>query len=421
MILTTADTLLSLEEFRRILQMHPYHFWQLADDDLVPVTSACDDLLFQWDWMNADAISRLGIIEAIRQAEQKLFGYLHFDLAPRYRTHIEDWPRFLNENLYRWLPADSTGRFISLRLPYQEIRSVGTVEQTLIGSAAVTLGYRPAGLPATFVATIATTITDPDQLAVYFAPADRYDPALPLTAWRIRPVSISISGGTATIRGSAWQLVRPELYDDPTTPNELDPTDLATYVASISVYVERVTSNGTTVDTAQAALIWETRPYPLWCDVPPSSSDPAAVGKAVARVGVRDAALGIVTPAQAVYDATAATWSQVFFSTGYEPDRVEVRTLAGLPLVNGQMHRYWQETIAWMALAELEGPICACESVRKRLHHWQFDLARTSGADDEAYGAISQADLSNPFGTRRGQVEAWHRVQPYLHRIGIAL
>lgn len=420
-------TLLPLESFRRIIRMHPYHFWQLADDELVPISGSCDDVLFEEDWQNADAISRGSIREAIHRAERKLADYLGYDVAPRYRVDTAPWPRLADTGQWRRYNVNAAGERISLRLPFGYVQAAGVLTRTLLGTPAVVVTKRPAGLPYAFSLTLATTVTNPDEIAVYFAPADRWDAGAALDVWKVAPLDVSISGGVATIRGNVWQIVKPGLYADASVAETLDPTDASIYAGTLAVYREYIDPSGQAVDTAQATLIWETSPYPFraagCCGSSPyaqHSADPAAVGKAIARVGIRDAVLGLVTPAQALYDATAGQWCAVNWSTCAEPDRVEVRYLAGLPLVNGEMSRYWQETVSYMALAELEGPICACEGVRKRLHHWQFDLARSSGADDEAYGAISQEDLSNPFGTRRGHVEAWKRVASLRTMIGLA-
>lgn len=409
-------TLLSLEQFRRIVKMHPYHFWQLSNNS-APLVNVCDDLLFEEDWQDADAISRASIRQAIDVAERKLRDELGYDVAPRYQVSTVDWPRRVNQTEWRGGDWSAIDRSISVTLPYKQVRSVGALTRTSIGDAAVTLSdTNNDGLYDTFTATIATSVTDTSQIAAFFTSADRWDELAPLDSWKIQPVTVSISGGQATIRGNAWQLVRPVLYADYSDPRQYyDPDDETIYAESLTIYREYINPNGDTVDDAQATLIWETSPWPLWClssasPYSPNASDPAGQGKAVARVGIRDAANGIVIPGQSVYDSTADQWLRANWSTGFEPDRAEVRYLAGLPLVNGQMDRTWQEFVTYMALAELEGPICACESVRKRLHYWQFDLARTSGANDEAY-AISTADLDNPFGTRRGHIHVWRRVK----------
>jgi hypothetical protein len=405
--------------------MHPYHFWQLADSELVPLENSCDDLLFEEDWQNSDAMSRAALRQAIDVAERKLRDWLRYDVAPRYHDTVVDWPRRVNQTQWRYADVSAIDRSIGLQLPYKHVRSVGSLTRTSIGDAAVALAdANNDGLIDTFTATIATTVTDTSQITAYFASADRWDDQAPLDAWQIRPISVSISGGQATIRGNVWQIVRPELYADLTSRRYYDPADTTIYADSLTIYREYINPDGLTVDDCQSTLLWETNPWPYWCfgsgaTYTPNASDPAAIGKAIARCGIRDAANGIVTPDSAIYDSAAGEWRRVWWQAGYEPDRVQVRYLAGLPLVNNQMDRTWQEFVTYLALAELEGPICACESVRARLHHWQFDLARTSGANDEAY-AISTADLDNPFGTRRGHIHVWRRVKDNQQLTGYA-
>lgn len=419
------SNLLSLEQFRRIVKMNPYHFWQLANSD-VPVNNPCDDLLFEEDWQNSDAMSRSGIREAISMAERKVREWLRYDIAPRYQTAMVDWPR--RQNQTQWgNDANAIDRSISIHLPWGQVRSVGNRVQSLISSPAVVItDDNGDGVLDSFVASFTTSLTSASDLVAYFTPADRWDETLPIDNWKISPLSISISGGVATVRGKAWQIVRPILYANDVEALTFDPDDLTTYVESIAIYREYIDPNGETVDTSQSTLIWETNPAPWgWCyaangasPYTPNAADPAGIGKAIARVGIRNAAMGIVTPDQAVRDATTGEWRRVWWSTGYEPDRVEVRYLAGLDLVDGQMDRTWQEVIAYLALAELEGPLCACESVRKRLHYWQFDLARTGGSNDESY-AISAEDLDNPLGgTRRGHIHAWKRIKTLRQLVG---
>lgn len=416
--------LLSLEQFRRIVKMHPYHFWQLAGDS-VPLESMCDDLLFEEDWQNADAMSRSAIRQAISVAERKLREWLGYDVAPRYHVDTVDYPRLSYQSQLRGANVNAIGESIGLQLPWGQLRSVGALARTLIsGSVALTFADTNGdGLSDTFKAIVAVPgITDASQIAAFFGAADRWDVLAPLEDWKIEPATVSIANGTATIQGNIWQVVRPALYADLTDARRYyDPADSQIYASSIAVYREYSNPNGATVDDCQATLVWETNAAPLWCAgtsiYSPNASDPAALGKAVARVGIRNAETGIITPGEAVYDATAGAWRSARWSTGFEPDRVEVRYLAGLPLVNGQMDRTWQEVLTYLALAELEGPICACASVKARLHHWQFDLARTGGANDESY-AISPTDLDNPFGTRRGHVHTWKRVRDARKLIG---
>jgi hypothetical protein len=100
----------------------------------------------------------------------------------------------------------------------------------------------------------------------------------------------------------------------------------------------------------------------------------------------------------------------VDWSAFREPDRILVRYLAGQPLANQQMTEKWQVIVARLAAAELARRICACDEANQELYHWQFDLSRAAGANDEQY-SISPPDLDNPLGTRRGQVWAWKQIR----------
>jgi hypothetical protein len=165
--------------------------------------------------------------------------------------------------------------------------------------------------------------------------------------------------------------------------------------------------------TAQAVLVWETRPWPYWAVVntPTTSTDPAGEAYALARVDIRVSIKGTLGIGQSVYDTDTGTWSVVqdLGRVWRPPDRVILRYAAGYPTEQGRVAAKWRDLIAHFAAAELARPICACEAANKQLYHWQYDLSQTDGNNDERY-ATSDDMLSNPFGTRRGQVYAWRAV-----------
>lgn len=410
--------LLPLEQFRRHFSFHPFHFWQLADTNLVPVTTACDTVVYEYAWQGLDAAGRSEIREAIEEAEQKLRRYLGYRVAPQYTEATVAYPAYTDHRLWNFSEADGNGRWIGMRLPEGEIRAIGVESLTAIGTANVAATDEDGdGLDDTFTLTIATTETDSDKIAVYFAAADRLDNQAAGERWRIQPVQVSISGGTATIIGRYWLLVKPILYEG-VSKRSLDPTDASSFVTTLEVKIRTTDPTGTTTDDSQAVLIWETAPYPYWwggggcCGSNPGndSRDPAATAQAVARVGIRDAKNGIVTVGAAAYNATDGVWYAIDWSICRPPDRVKIRYLAGLELEDGQMQPLWQDVVAMMAAAQMNRPICACDTANRKLYDAQFDLARAAGANDEQY-SIAPEDLANPFGTRRGQVRAYQLVR----------
>lgn len=405
--------LLPLDSFRQIMGYHPFHWWGMDGTDVAKVNSACNTLLHKWAWQDADAVGREEIKAAIATAEQRLTGYLGFSPAPHMVTDTLPWPIYEDRALWRTGRAGSDGRQLALKLTEGYVQAVGTEVLTLLGTPVVAFSDADGdGLNETFVITQATTETDPERLQVYFAAGDRLDGAPAGPDWRIEPVTVTIAAGTATIRGRSWLLVRPILYEG-MCPAALDPATVGNFAATLEVYSRTIDQ------TAQATLIWETLPWPEWCGaVPalvPNSTDPAAIGTAVARVGIRDADVGLVTPGASIYDATSATW--VGSTANWRPpDRVALTYRAGVATVGGQMAPLWATIVARLAAAELTRPVCACDAANRELYVWQADLARTN--KDEVMGAISPDDLRNPFGTRRGHIAAWKHVLKFAQAIG---
>lgn len=428
--------LLPLESFRNILGWNPFHFWGLSNST-VPIMAKCPQLVKEYAWQDVDAAGRDDIRHAIESAEGQLADYLGYSVAPKYSEITVAWPRYYDNSRERIAAIDATGRWIAPRLPNSGfLQAVGVESLTLVGTA--TKSTPPAGgdtlvfsdkdgdtLNDTFTITMNTAETDPDKLAVYFVAADRLDSEPVGARWRIEPVQVAISAGVATIIGRIWLLVRPIKYQG-VAVGSLDPGDLAStgpYAQSLQVYVRTTDPTGTTITNAQATLIWETSPcHGWWCCCAGCSSgatynpagaiaDPAALASAVGRGTIRDARTGLVGVGEAVYNSTTGIWSAIPWDVCSEPDRVTVRVLAGYPLVEQQMAATYRTVVARLAMAELGRPVCACDGANRELHRWQFDLARSAGANDEAFGFISREDLSNPLGTRRGAVMAWKQIR----------
>lgn len=424
--------LLPLETFRKVLGWNPYFFWGLSNSEEMPIPDACNTVVKQYGWQDANAVGRYEIAQAIESAENLLQTYLGFNIAPKYAELTIPWTRFYDATRSRIGWWDGTGRYIAPRLPFGQgyVQALGTELLTLVGTASVgggTLVFSnqfngSLALDDTFTLTFPTTETDPDKLAVYFIAADRPDGAALSEQWRVRPVQVTISGGVATIVGRLWLLVRPVLYEAATL-QPLDPGDTSAsgpYAQSLLVYTRTTNPAGTTWEDAELALVWETSPYHgWWCQcgcqqqtvfAPDGYYDPAGQGYAAGRGVIRDAALGIIGMADAIYNTNAGAWYTVPWADCHEPDSVIVRCLAGYPLENGNVAKKYEQTVVRLALAELGFPICACEQANRDIYHWQQDLSRSQGTS-EVFGFISREDLSNPFGTRRGAIWAWHQVR----------
>jgi hypothetical protein len=394
--------LLPIDHLRYIISYHPWHFWQLSDTTYTPIRADCDDIVYEYAWQSADRLGRDEVRRAIETAEQLIRNYLHYWPAPRYLSETITWPTTHQPGFYGSYLTDPMGRYLPLKLPDHYVQAAGTEQLTLIGDADVLFSDEDGdGLAETFTATIATTVTDADQVVAYFTNADRLTDDM--DRWRIEPVQVAISGGVATITGRKWLLVKPIRYEGvQRTP--INPTVDSNFVSEIAVYQR------TTNTDEQATLVWEAVPFPSWASCEPVGTDPAAIATAPARVGIRDGPAGVVGVGQA--RKTDGTWT----GTGWweqcnrPPDRVVINYLAGYPFTSREMDRTWQRTVTYLAIAQTVRELCGCRGAGQQWRYLQQDLARTSGDAGEAFGAISAADLSNPFGTRRGAVLAWKHV-----------
>lgn len=430
---------LPLDNWRHLMGLPPWYFWgfgqSVGPGAIVPLSRDGDCIskpVLEYDWQGNDAAGRSTIRQAIREAEQLLTDYLKYRPAPAYAQATVDWPRHYETPLMRSRNFDATGRRIGVFAPEGYVQALGIEQLTLVGTATVgggTLLYSALFHPTledTFTITLPTTVTDPSEIVVFFAAADRFDGMDFSSAagerWIVAPVQVSISGGNVTIVGRKWLLARPILYENP-VPAPLDPTTAGNFVTSLEVYQRTTNMAGTSTTTSQATLIYESRDCadcwgPCWCAGGPSSTDPAATGLVIARAGIRDSTLGLVTPGAAAYDTSSGTWSSNWCRNFCDPDRVTLRYLAGYPLENGQMAALFRPMVAWLAAAQLKRRIAACREYNEKLHDLQQDLTLAS-TETERY-AYPPEWLTNPFGVRRGHVQAWLAARQHLLRRGIA-
>lgn len=408
--------LLPIDEFRRLMGFNPWHFWQMAGAP-VQIVSHCNPLVMQYAWQNDDASGRADILEAITAAEAKLTQHLRYSPAPRPEYDELPFPQFFDPRNSYLSSADAKGRWLSLDLNKRQVHTLGQMTVASIGDAAVTLGDLDSdGLSETFTVSIATTVTDPEQIAVYFTSTDRYDGAGLIERWRVQPVRVTISGGTATITGRAWTIVRPVLYEGATAAT-LAPTSAAIYATSLTVARRAVDT------TQQGEFLWETSPGSgcNGCTSVNDSLDPSAYTTLPARYIVRNAEIGTVAGEAAYYDSSTGDWIANGWPVAYAPERARVAYTAGWPSEDGQMAEWMKIIVARLAAAELARPICGCTVANRELSRWQFDLATQGASPDAESYALGFAELENPFGTRRGQVFAWRQVKELFVNRGLAV
>ena len=377
--------LLPLENFRAELGLHPWFFWGLANTKM-PINAKCSGLTLEYSWQGSDAAGRDDIRQAIARAEIKLRDYLGFWPAPRYQT------------------ADIAFWSGSGYLPDGYVQGLGVEQLDLLGSAPVSMETRyGTPFPDTFAISLPTTLTNPDEIAVFFAANDRLTPTLE-SRWELTSLQVSINAGTLTITGPRWLLVRPVLYETPAL-GILDPADASVFVTTLEVYHPTITSTGS--ESATAPFVGTIMPDPC----APSCCDTTSP---MLRQGVvRDSRLGLVAPTQFYL---SGQWVSSCCQIACTPDQVQARYLAGYPLEHRQMAARWRSVVTKLAAAELKRRVCACRDAHERLHDLQMDMA-LEATETERYRRPDQ-HMNNPFGTRLGHIQAWLESKDHLLRRG---
>lgn len=383
----SIPTLLPPDTWAKLMGINPFEFNQIGNGFPIDNSAQCDHVFFQFSWQQ-DFLSREEIAKCIDMAEDMVAQELGYYPAPKYIINeVQQYPRPFNRELYAggitW-----RGQLKSVQLNWHKVQGGGILARTLINAAtAVVLSDTDGdGIDDTFTLTQATTVTDPDQIAVYFTTVDRDSNDVDET-WRIRPVKVSISGGVATVKGHSSLLVVPNLTLR-TDATVLDVTTLTNYVTTLDVY--QVTLDSGTDSSQQGNAIWEVLP----CTDPPCNVEYNAL-----CIGARQAELGIVA-IDYNPNSDSCHWNA--------PDRVSVNYLAGEPLVNGQMSQQMADIVAHLATALLPVEKCGCERSDRIIAYWR-EVAPANGEGLRTTLMGSYGD--NPFGPQRGALYAWNKVK----------
>jgi len=412
-------TLLSLQDFARVLGVAPLHFAGAVTPGLNPMVfpaSGCSGIWHKYDWQNSDAVSLYQIAESIHTAEQEVANLIGYWPAPYWiEEEVHNYPRpFLRETF--GLGYDVRGLNKSVQSGYGKLISAGVRAVSLVGTASVgvSLAYTDEdsdGFYETATIQLATALTNVSQIKVYFAQKDG------VIEWEVRPVrSKAISGGVVTIILDSWLLIDPELYElPPTSDGEyvIDASTVANFVTSVDVYREYVDTS-----VASATFYWmpdHPGNNPIAC--PTCGTIGCTTCSYVTQDGCMSVRLhheGEIVPYPAEYDAVEQAWQSRSWVNCIEPDIVKISYLSGdqsQEFLQGRSHEplsfYWKQLIAWIVVARLDRPMCACGNLQT-MHEWlSRDITMTGGGVSHFVTADA---MNSPFGSRRGEVMAWRRL-----------
>lgn len=388
-------TLLSLDRYAEIMGLNPVAFNQ-ARSSLVFTEEGCGAVTFQYAWQGADAVSREEIAREIAYAEKQVAEYLRWWTAPKWIAgDVQAYPRSF--------PAGSYGSGLdlrsmpkSIRARYGKVIAHGRRGLRWMGNAPVE--YEDAdgdGFAETAIVTLSVTDDDP-ELKVYF-PGHSGQPE-----WEIRPPRSKTITAESVFTATfwAWQLIDPELWQALPTGNSDDLVvnldDAASLITEVEVYREYN-------DQSRPTMIAHWTPLDAeW----PITQDGVAY--------VEDSELGLLMPAPAIYDSTTGSWRPTCWQESREPEEIELYYYCGNLDQAEAVGLHWDglsETlariVARLATTRLRRPLCSCGSVGALVEYLQTDASSDEGG---VRRIVLWQTLDNPFGTRLGELEAWHEL-----------
>lgn len=403
----STPTLLSLDRWAQLLGVNPAHFNEAVGVNIMPQTSACKDVYWQHAWQAAGQVSREEIAQEISIAETEIAQALGYWPAPVWQEGVMVRYDHPHRREFHGVALNIKLKYKDVQLPFGKFINGGrrAVQSVGLAETVVYSDEDGDGYDETATVTVATSLTRECDIKVYTEGMNG-DPS-----WEIRPARTKeITGGNFVATFWAWQMIDPTLWDtlpvqvQPEAENLEDPI----YVADVDVYREY---NDTA--RAQTVFFWERDPGCTSC-----GGTGCLACQQVAQQGclhLRDRDQGLAVPTPATYDADAGGWQETAMVCNRDPDQIKVwyqsgdidnRYMQGLTCE--PLSDFWAQTIAFLATARLSRPLCSCNNVTRLAHFLQADYAMTSPAGD-SYN-LGPDDLTNPFGTKRGEIRAWRRV-----------
>lgn len=402
----TQPTLLPIYQFAKVLGLHPLHVMGVDANIGSAQNRVCVSPIKQYSWQDSDGVSREELSWAILEAEADLARELGYWPAPKWidveRVEIEQPGAGWYRSMY-----DIRGDLFSVKTQYGELISGGTEGKSLIDDA-VAVVYSDAdsdGYAETATITVSTSVTDPEEIAVYYPGLSGDD------EWEVRPINVSISGGTATITCRREQLVLKSLLESLNPATAIDGLTNGNFLTTVDVY--RKYHDPST----QVQLVWRGLGDCWSC-----SGDGCASCGLTVQTGcttIKDKKLGLITISPAAWDGDEESFTYEYPSVcSRRPDYVRLWYRSGyrdmsLSRPNITVAREWQLAIAKLAISKLDRLICSCKGVSDVQSHWSADLRRSASSrgGSSVYKATNYELENNPFGTTVAAMDVWRLVR----------
>ena len=251
--------------------------------------------------------------------------------------------------------------------------------------------------------------TDPCEIRAYLSEYESYfivysdgrtDPSSTGAdpAWEIRPLHIrQVSATTLIIWVSKWELLKPQLQEA-LNAEPIDADDPENYVTQLDFY--RVYNDPGT----QVQFLWG---EDIYC----TDTDGCSWSTQDGCLRVRQSRNGLIVPWPGTYNSVTGVYSEGSWAHTVEPDGLRLWYRAGWQPERAHdcqsLSTYWAKTIAMLATARLEWPLCTCTNVELIADSWRETITKITR---ERSFMVSPSDLENPFGIRVGEILAWKRI-----------
>lgn len=415
-------TILSLSSYAKVMGITPAHFWGVTAPDLAPQvfpTKVCESIWFQYAWQDADKISRTDVAIEIARAEEEIARALGYFPGPVWIDgERHDYPGVYRRDYYG-TGLNARGDIKAIRADWGRIIEVGKRKADIVAYASVAGGglvYSDEdsdGFYETATVAVETTLTDINQIKVYHTGYEG-DPR-----WEIRqPRRKYFSSGYVYLIFDSWLFVDPAEYEFMPTEDEAVGVNMSTtdsLVTQVDVYREYPD-----MTDEQSMFYWQNES--VGCgECGGTGCEACGYVTQDGCMSIKNASEGLLIPKPASYDSDDDEWDAEDWSGYREPDFVNLYYRCG-----EQSREYlatrdpnpvpWDlaRAVAYLATARMERPLCGCTNVEALSRHLQQDMTRTEPGT--AFVLATNEQANNPFGTRRGEVEAWRMIAKNVRR-----
>jgi hypothetical protein len=402
----TVPTLLPIYSFAKVLGLNPLHVMGVDANIGAAASRVCVHPIGQYSWQTSDGVSREELSWAIYEAEQDLARELGYWPGATWqadeRIDIEQPGAAWYRSMY-----DIRGDLFSVKTRYGQLISGGRRVKSLIDDA-VAIVYTDTDSDTYFetaTISVATTVTDPEEIAVYYPGLSGDD------EWEVRPIQVSIAGGTATITCRREQLVTKAILESLAPEPAVAGLTNANFLTTVDVYRKYHDPS------VQGQLVWRAIDA-CGCNGE-ETCETCGLTIQTACTTVKDKKLGLITLSPGTWNADDEVYEYAYPDVcSRRPDYVRMWYRSGyrdmsLSTPNNTLDRRFQLAIAKLAVSKLDRLICSCQGVSDVQSHWSADLRRTATArgGSSTYKVSNYELENNPFGTTVAAMDVWRLVR----------